>query len=297
MKSLNVDYYGDSFRWFIGRAINNKDPLALGRIQVRVYGLHSGDVKDIPTRDLPWAQVIIPSTEGGISGIGKLGRIQTGALVIGFFLDGESAQLPVVIGSLHTIETNVPFATPDSPNYTSGEDFTRNVSVPADTDRTFNESRAYPRVSTTEPGSTELMGGSNAEKIYNFFLANGFTPNQAAGWIGNFSAESNLNPEALNPNDVGKPAFGLAQWRGTRYAELKEFAAENNLDYRSLEAQLEFTMYELNKYPYLGLSQIRAANTLQEAVTAIEKKFERPAPGTFEKRYSFARQALERYAA
>lgn len=293
MKRPN-NYYGDNFRWFIGRVINNKDPLALGRVQVRIYGIHSPEVDDIPNKDLPWAQVLVPTTEGGVSGLGRMPRIQNGAQVTGFFFDGETSQIPFVLGSIHTIETNT--VTGGEPSIVSGSEVINSISSPPQ-ERNFNSSRSYPKYTYSSPGSTELLGGSNGEKIYNFFVANGFTPVQACGIIGNFAAESNLNPAALNPNDVGKPAFGLAQWRATRYAELKAFSAENNLDYNSLSTQCEFTLYELNKYPYLGYAKLKTANTLSESTSIFEKKFERPRPGTFEKRYNFARQAFEEYSA
>ena len=41
-------YYGDNARWFIGVATNNLDPLQLGRVQVRIFGIHSRRTIDIP---------------------------------------------------------------------------------------------------------------------------------------------------------------------------------------------------------------------------------------------------------
>ena len=37
----NIDYYGDQTRWFIGTAIDINDPLDMGRVKVRVYGIYS----------------------------------------------------------------------------------------------------------------------------------------------------------------------------------------------------------------------------------------------------------------
>jgi hypothetical protein len=291
MKTLHTDFYGDTFRWFMGVVVNNKDPIALGRLQVRVYGLHTSDLSDIPTRDLPWAQVVVPSTEGGISGLGRMPRIQNGAQVVGFFLDGASSQIPLVLGSIHTIEG----INPGVEASLAKCDVSGNVLSNNTSQAVHNSSRAYSKMTAASPGSTELVGGGNGEKIYNFFLANGLTPNQAVGVIGNFAAESNLNPGAYNPNDVGKPAFGLAQWRASRYSELRMFSGENDLDYKTLEAQLQFTIYELNKYPYLGYSQLKSSSTVYEATKIFEEKFERPQPGTFNKRLSYAKQAFEEY--
>jgi hypothetical protein len=295
MKTIHTDYYGDSVRWFLGRAVNNKDPLKLGRIQVRIYGIHTENVSDIPTKDLPWAQVVIPSTEGGISGIGKMGKILNGAQVFGFFLDGPSSQIPLVVGSIHSIEVNGADTSKNTSSQTSSNSSVSNglSQTPV---KNYNENPSNPKSPYNSSGSPELMGGSNGEKIYNYFLANGLSPNQAAAVVGNFAAESSLKPDNLNPNDVGKPAYGLAQWRADRYSGLVDYCSSNNLDYKSLEGQLAYSMHELNTKSYLGLGALKSSSTLEEAVRVVETKYERPQPGTFDKRYAFARQALEKYS-
>lgn len=96
--------YGDKYRWFIGTVENNLDPLKMGRVQVRIAGVHSNNEEDIRTYDLPWAQCVLPTTEGGISGIGRMPQLQPGAQVTGFFLDNESSQIPLIIGSIPKID-------------------------------------------------------------------------------------------------------------------------------------------------------------------------------------------------
>jgi len=99
-------FYGDTTRWFLGTVANAKtnDPHKQGRVQVRIYGIHSENEEDIPDFDLPWAQCLIPSTEGGTNGIGKMAKIAEGAQVFGIFLDGKTSQVPLVLGSIHKIE-------------------------------------------------------------------------------------------------------------------------------------------------------------------------------------------------
>lgn len=46
------------------------DPLMMGRVQARVIGVHTHLLQDIPTADLPWAQMLLPTTEPFLSGIG-----------------------------------------------------------------------------------------------------------------------------------------------------------------------------------------------------------------------------------
>ena len=99
-----MDYYGDTMRWFVGTVANNLDPLKIGRVQVRIHGIHSALEAEIPTYDLPFAQVVLPTTEGGTSGIGKNPFLQPGAQVVGFFLDGPASQNPIIIGSIPHVE-------------------------------------------------------------------------------------------------------------------------------------------------------------------------------------------------
>ena len=83
-------FYGDETRWFIGRVVDNNDPLYLGRVKVRIYGIHTGSTQDIPEYALPWAQVVLPVTEEGTTGYGNNPAILPTAQVFGIFLDGKN---------------------------------------------------------------------------------------------------------------------------------------------------------------------------------------------------------------
>ena len=91
----------DGFLWFYGVVEDRQDPYMIGRVRVRCFGHHTGNKTTLPTADLPWAQVMLPVTSAGISGIGQtpLGLVE-GSHVFGFFRDGEARQEPVVMGSL-----------------------------------------------------------------------------------------------------------------------------------------------------------------------------------------------------
>jgi hypothetical protein len=95
-----IEYYGDAVRWFTGKIININDPLQIGRVQVRIDGIHGDNLEFIPDEDLPWAIVVSSSNNGGIANIGNPLGIQTGAFVFGMFLDGQNSQIPMVIGSI-----------------------------------------------------------------------------------------------------------------------------------------------------------------------------------------------------
>ena len=89
----------DGFTWFVGVVEDRQDPKTLGRVRVRCLGYHTEDLDRIPTADLPWAHVMNPITSATVSGVGQtpLGMVE-GTWVVGFFTDGEEAQMPVNYG-------------------------------------------------------------------------------------------------------------------------------------------------------------------------------------------------------
>ena len=101
-----TDYLGrDGYTWWIGEVENIKDPSKLGRVQVRILGWYTGHkakqayTKEMPTKVLPWAQVLLPCDKAQTGSTGSTSELQPGAWVMGFFLDGDEAQLPIVMGA------------------------------------------------------------------------------------------------------------------------------------------------------------------------------------------------------
>lgn len=88
------DFIGlNGFIWWVGVIETRDDPLKLGRCRVRIFGWHADDVNKLPTEQLPWAQVLLPTT-----GTRTQSSIIEGDWVSGYFLDGENAQEPVIVG-------------------------------------------------------------------------------------------------------------------------------------------------------------------------------------------------------
>jgi hypothetical protein len=108
---MRSDFMGkNGFIWWQGVVEDIYDPLKLGRVRVRVLGWHTDDKSDIPTKDLPWAHVVMPVNSTSVSGKGwsPTGLVQ-GTWVIGFFRDGQNSQEPVVLGTIGGINTvNIP---------------------------------------------------------------------------------------------------------------------------------------------------------------------------------------------
>lgn len=86
--------------FYFGVVEDINDPRELGRVRVRVYGIHTHDKTKIPTDTLPWATVIQPTTSAANSGIGETPRLINGSLVCLFFTDPNDMQYPVVFGTV-----------------------------------------------------------------------------------------------------------------------------------------------------------------------------------------------------
>lgn len=83
---------------FYGVVEDRQDPMEIGRVRVRIHNIHTHNKQDIATPDLPWAQVLMPTTVAGLSGFGNVHSLVEGTTVFGFFRDGENMQDPVIIG-------------------------------------------------------------------------------------------------------------------------------------------------------------------------------------------------------
>ena len=96
----------ESFRWFIGQVTQYVQtpirPSAGGgyKAKVRIIGYHP-DCDVIKDEELPWAHVLVPLNMGaGAGGAGVSCNAKGGEYVIGFFMDGDNGQQPVIIGAL-----------------------------------------------------------------------------------------------------------------------------------------------------------------------------------------------------
>jgi hypothetical protein len=85
------------------------------RFKVRILGYHPYSEVELPNEDLPWAQVLIPTTSGsGAANCATGVQLQPGDIVLGFFLDGDNAQIPVILATFGRTD-QVPSTTYKSP--------------------------------------------------------------------------------------------------------------------------------------------------------------------------------------
>ena len=101
----------DGFVWWIGQVAHkdswretNKAISLRGykgnRVKVRIVGYHPFDDEgnELPDEDLPWAEVLAdPYTGNGQGGLSETLNLVGGEMAIGFFLDGEDAQQPMIM--------------------------------------------------------------------------------------------------------------------------------------------------------------------------------------------------------
>lgn len=145
------------------------------------------------------------------------------------------------------------------------------------------------------PLTSEASLGNNARTAFNYFVAKGLTKIQAAGVVGNLMQESSVRPTAVEYG--GGPGRGIAQWSvGGRFntgsKSLTAYANARGANRWALQTQLDFIWYELATVGGYGLADLRAATTINAAVTAFQNKYEICGTCAQTKRLEYARQAL-----
>ena len=114
---FNPGFLGSSFLWWVGQIADDstwRDNIHPGnyedkysipgwgkRYKVRIIGLHDQGETEIPSDQLPWANIMYPVTAGGFqTNSGASSQLRQGNMVFGFFLDGQDQQVPVIMGVL-----------------------------------------------------------------------------------------------------------------------------------------------------------------------------------------------------
>jgi hypothetical protein len=115
------------------------------------------------------------------------------------------------------------------------------------------------------------MTGS-AKEALDFFKSKGWSPEQAAGIVGNLQTESNLKTDALGD---GGEAYGIAQWHPDRQENFRKW---RNKDIResTFKEQLEFVQYELVQgEEHRAGDKIKQTKTAEDAAAFVDEYYER----------------------
>ena len=297
MKTLQTTgFYGDTTRWFIGTVIRNTgDPLDLGRLKVRIVGIH--DNPEIRDADLPWASLVIPTTEVGLM-YGRGPRIGVGAQVVGIFLDGPQSQQPLVIGSIpYTLtptETQVRQSAERGgsfeESYAQERERPRAVEAPSPSQGEAPAPASVPTETSTssEPAlqnAAVSAGSDKIEQAFNFFMSSvggGYTAEQSAGIVGNLIVDSNSFEEGYidgtkTGTQDGEPRYGIWQKGEFEWYGYLDACVDAEIHPYVLDSQLLWVK--------IGLENEDAGaaieNTSRADHAAIEymRKYRRPAYG------------------
>ena len=228
------EYYGDNNRWFVARVINGNDPQQAGRFQVRIFGVHSQEVED---KFLPWAETVMPTTEGGVSGVGRIPQLKNNALVFGIFLDGKASQNPMIIGSMSHIEQ------PSSSQVKAAAESGRVNLLDSRNIGKEGVIVSEQQRQMYENGSAEIR--QLRVLVMDFLISNGLPIKSAAGVCGNLEIESNFDPKAVSAGS--EDSRGIAQWNSGvgRWQRVEAYASDLNEDPYDLFLQLKFLIYDM----------------------------------------------------
>lgn len=136
------DFAGkNGFTWWVGVVEDRKDPIKLGRCRVRCVGWHAEDKMRLPTDMLPWATPSFPVNNTNTY------TPKEGDMAFGFFVDGENAQEPIMLG----IFPNIPLKA-------------ANIQDAFSDPRTDEQLANAPRTPKTKTYNTDGSGISITEK-------------------------------------------------------------------------------------------------------------------------------------
>lgn len=167
----NINFVGrDGFVWWIGQiptegtwktnipgkrtpTISSHEGFGY-RFKVRIMGYHTHDKSLLPDDDLPWASVMYPVTAGsGAGAASQTPNLRQGNFVYGFFLDGENAQQPVIMGVIgHNQYTSISKNANSKIGYTPFGGYSPTDFVPAYAIRTTQEKPIPAATQQKSPG-------------------------------------------------------------------------------------------------------------------------------------------------
>lgn len=146
-----------------------------------------------------------------------------------------------------------------------------------------------------------LIIRANEHAAFNYFVGKGLSKKQAAGVVGNLDQESGMDPTIKQYG--GGPGHGIAQWSvGGRW---DTYRGDNEVHYTNvvlgvsrynLNGQLKFIWHELRDFSYYGLPPLKSSTTIHGATQVFQDDYEGCGDCNFTARYSYAKDAYNRYA-
>src|SRR5215207_4386058 len=138
-----------------------------------------------------------------------------------------------------------------------------------------------------------------ADLVHDF----GLTPEQAAGFVGNFAAESAYFNDIVEDGAIAKGmagGTGFAQWTGPRRKTFEAWLKRKGWAADSYEGNYSYLFRELKGYEQGAdhssvVPIIKASSSAENAAWRVAKYFERPAVINLGPRAKAAKEALELY--
>lgn len=163
MSSFNVGSEG--FKWFMGEVVDLEDPLKLGRVRVKMFQEHDDKV-DI--EDLHWCVIMMPPTSASTSGVGQSPTgILKGSMCLGFFMDANSKQMPIVMGTWHGMQGMDPNKSDVTPLATGKQVLNKEKIGPEEPDSAYEAAYPYNKVHQTESGhAIEIDDTPGKERLH-----------------------------------------------------------------------------------------------------------------------------------
>ena len=97
---MTVQQGGGSSQFFVGEIRDIQDPDYAGKCKIIVHGHHNAGEEPIKDEDLPWALPLMNNSPS-INKIGKSSNYLPGSTIFGCWLDPETKQIPIILGSFH----------------------------------------------------------------------------------------------------------------------------------------------------------------------------------------------------
>lgn len=143
---------------------------------------------------------------------------------------------------------------------------------------------------------------SNAKYIYDYLVGRGFTPQSVCGMLGNFQAESSIDPTVWEygcPEWGPETGYGIAQW--TPASKLYNWCVANGYDYTTLEGQCARLYYEMTNlnagqynptysYPMTAEEYIHSTESPYDLAMVFLANYENPADPNQPQRGDYAQQ-------
>ena len=126
------------------------------------------------------------------------------------------------------------------------------------------------RLANASANTVSESTDSNELEIFQYLTGQmGLNAAAASGIMANIYCESSFYADIEEDTTSTNKGYGLCQWTGSRRTDLTNYCAKNNLNYKTVNGQMQFLEYELTtSYTSLLTKLQNTANTRQGAYEA-----------------------------